>query len=141
MTKKRVISSGIMAFLLCLTCMTHFSRAQLKASDDQVRGFATEEMSSILKAVESRNYEQFSRDFSDQMKKAETAEKFSVLSEKFDKSLGKLVSLDYLGFYVKGANTVALFKARFSKSEDDLFMRLVVDLKSPKQRVTGLWFD
>ena len=141
MTKKSVLLSGLTALSICLICMTAPGLAQLKASDDQIRGIATEEMSSILKAVESRSYEQFSRDFSDQMKKAETAEKFSVLSEKFDKSLGKLVSLDYLGFYVKGANTVALFKARFSKSEDDLFMRLVVDLKSPKQRVTGLWFD
>jgi len=140
MTGKYGILSIFLAVLF-FACSFQPALAQDKVTDDKIRSMATEEVTSILKAIESKNYEQFSRDFSDQMKKAETSEKFLQLAERFDKVLGKLASVNFIGFYVQGANTVTLFKARFANTTDDVLIRLVLNVNLDKQRVTGLWFD
>lgn len=123
------------------TCVIGLAMAQEKITDDKIRSMATEDVSSILKGIESKNYEQFSKGFSNQMKKAETAEKFGALVEKLDKGFGKLGSPEYIGFYTKGPNTITLFKAKSSKTADDVVIKLVLNLKETGQRVAGLWFD
>ena len=137
--KFRFLSLTIAVIIAVLTFS--FAMAQTKVTEDKIKSISFQQMSSILKALETRNYADFSKNFSEQMIKAETSEKFAQLSEKFDKSLGKLVSVDYMGFYVLGANTVTLFKARYDKSRDDVFIRLVIEFKENTHEVTGLWLN
>lgn len=126
---------------LFIACFTGLAMAQEKITDDKIRSMATEDVSSILKGIESKNYEQFSKNFSDQMKKAETAEKFGALVEKLDKDFGKLGSPEYIGFYMKGPNTITLFKTKSSKTSDDVVIKIVLNMKETGKRVAGLWLD
>lgn len=134
-----ILSIGLITLLLA--CSFQFALAQEKISDDKIRSIATEEVSSILKGIDSKDYGQFSKGFSDQMKKAETAEKFGALVEKLDKGFGKLGSPEYMGFYTKGASIITLFKAKSSLTKDDVVIKLVLNLKENEQKVAGLWFD
>lgn len=138
MAKKLWVIIGLL-FFLTAPFVSGLVKAEDKISDEQIKSLATKQMSSILKSIESKNYDGFSKDFSEKMKKAETPDKFAKLSEKLDQSLGKLLSFDYMGFYVQGPDTVTLFKAKFSKAKDDVFIRLVFDLKENSHEVTGLW--
>ena len=137
--KFRILSLIIGVIMVSL--MFSFAMAQAKVTEDKIKAIASQQMSSMLKALESRNYADFSKNFSEQMIKAETTEKFNQLSEKFDKSLGKLLSIDYIGFYLQEPNTVTLFKARYEKSKDDVFIRLVIEFKEESHVVTGLWLN
>ncbi len=129
---------GILAFM---PFMIELGQAQTKISDDQIKQIATDEITSIMKSIESQNYDQYSKDFSEKMKVAQKPEDFLTLCKKINSSLGKLDSVNFIGFYVHGTDTITLFKAKYSKTEDDVLVRLVLDLNSPKQRVVGLWFD
>ena len=83
----------------------------------------------------------YAKDFSDKMKAAQDRENFVKLCEKIDGSLGDLKSLQYLGYFVQEGDIISLFKAGFSKTDDDVLIRLVLDFKNQKEQVAGLWFD
>ena len=138
--KKLCVLLGL-GILIFLPCMTGPGQAQTKLGDDQIRQIATDKITSIMKSIESQNYDQYSKDFSDKMKAAQKPDEFKSLCNKIDSSLGKLDSVNFIGFYVHGTDTVTLFKAKYSKTGDDVLVRLVLDLNSPKEQVVGLWFD
>lgn len=119
----------------------HLGQAQDKINDAQIKDLAVQEMSPILKGIESNNYEQFSKNFSDQMRKSETPDKFGTLVATLDKSFGQLTDPEYIGFYVKSPNVITLFKVKSSKIPDDVLIKLVLNPKESKNRVMGLWFD
>lgn len=140
MAKKLCVLLGLGIFIF-LPFMTEPGQAQTKLGDDQTRQIATDKITSIMKSIESQNYEQYSKDFSDKMKAAQKPDDFMALCKKMDSSLGKLASIDFIGYFIHGSDTIALFKAKYSKTGDDVLVRLVLDLNSPKQNVVGLWFD
>jgi hypothetical protein len=57
------------------------------------------------------------------------------------KKLGKYQSRTYLGFLQKGNFTVVLWRGRFSASDDDVLIKLVLSKRGDKVLVTGLWFQ
>lgn len=140
MSKKLFVLLGLVVFIF-LPCVIELGQAQTKISDDQIKKIATDEITSIMKSIESQNYDQYSKDFSEKMKSAQKPDDFLALCKKMDSSLGKLDSIDFIGYFIQGNDTIALFKAKYSKTGDDVLVRLVLDLNGPKQNVVGLWFD
>lgn len=117
------------------------SYSQAALSEDTIKATASSEMKGIFEGLVTKNYELYSKNFSEPMKQSQDPESFIKLCEKFDGSLGQFKSFEYLGFYVEDRYTIALFKAKFSKIDDDVLVRLVLDLSKPKDQVMGLWFD
>ena len=140
MSKKLFVLLGLGVFIF-LPCMIEMGQAQTRITDDQIKKMATDEITSIMKSIESQNYDQYSKNFSEKMKSTQKPDDFLALCKKMDSSLGKLVSIDFIGYFIQGNDTIALFKAKYSKTGDDVLVRLVLDLNSPKQNVVGLWFD
>ena len=138
---KKLCALLVLGIFIFLPIMTEPSQAQTKLGDDQIRQIATDKITSIMKSIESQNYDQYSKDFSEKMKSAQKPDDFMALCKKMDSSLGKLDSIDFIGYFIHGNDTIALFKAKYSKTGDDVLVRLVLDLNSPKQNVVGLWFD
>ncbi len=101
--------------------------------------------SSILKGIfsgiEEGDFRNYSKDFSKSMKDSQTRENFLGLQKRIQKQLGQLRSLEYLGYYVQQGDLITLFKARFSKHNDDVVVKLVFDRRSDHKEVTGLWFE
>jgi hypothetical protein len=109
--------------------------------DDKIKEVSTAALDSILKGIATKNYDLYAKDFSNKMKAAQDREHFLKLCEKVDGSLGELKSLQYLGYFVQEDDIISLFKAGFSKNDDDVLIRLVLDSKNQKEQVAGLWFD
>jgi len=114
---------------------------ELEETSDRTMIEATEILQGILKGVAEGDYELYTRHFSKPMKKAHNREDFLQLQKNLQRRLGKLKSMEYLGFYVQYGNTITLFKARFAKTRDDVLVKLVLAGKEPGSLVAGLWLD
>jgi hypothetical protein len=132
-------------FLLSILCVFSWSdaRAATVNIDDpeQIRTRATMLIEEIIQGISEGDYALYSRQFSRPMKESQTRESFLELQRNLQKTIGKFQSLQYLGFYAQHGNLIALFKARFSKDEDDVVIRLVIEGYGADSKVTGLWFD
>ncbi len=143
----RLFKTGTLILLTCLLCivfspyMADVCYSQPAIPDDKIKEVSTAEMDSILKGIATKNYDLYAKDFSDKMKAAQDRENFLKLCEKIDGSLGELKSLQYLGYFVQEDDIISLFKAGFSKTDDHVLIRLVLDFKNQKEQVAGLWFD
>lgn len=135
---------AILSVLLCIVCipyMPDLSYSQPAIPDGKIKEVSTAEMDSILKGIATKNYDLYARDFSDKMKRAQTEENFLKLCQSVEDSLGQLKSSEYMGYYRAEGDIISLFKAGFSKTDDDVLIRLVLDFKNQKEQVAGLWFD
>lgn len=101
---------------------------------------ATAIIRDIMEGITQGDFQKYTKDFSDAMRKSADHESFLQLQSKLRKHVGKFKSIEYIGFYGQEGLLFTLFKARFSKEKDDVLVNLVLDRhKDPK--VTGLWFD
>jgi hypothetical protein len=98
-------------------------------------------LENILQGTSQGDYNLYARNFSSIMKQAQDREAFLLLQRNLQRHLGKLNSVEYLGFYRQLGQIITLFKANFSKEKDDVLIKLVLEDKNGEFRVTGLWFD
>lgn len=95
----------------------------------------------ILNGIKQGDYSVFSRDFSDEARRQQTREQFLAMQASIQKNLGKLKSMEYMGFYMRYPHVVALFKARFSKQKSDVLIKLALDRDELSPKVTGIWLE
>jgi hypothetical protein len=107
----------------------------------QVQAVADPILDSLLKGFDTGNYELYSKYFDDTLKDMVSKQKFLQTRDKIFKSIGKFESRSYLGFLRHGKATVVLWKAKFSKSPDDVLIKLVLSRRGDQVKVLGLWFQ
>jgi hypothetical protein len=127
--------------ILCVFSCPSAQAAKVSIDPEQVKARATTLIEEIIQGISQGDYGLYSGHFSKPMKESQTRESFLDLQQNLQKAIGKFKSLEYLGFYSQYGNLITLFKARFSKSKDDVLIRLVIDSHGPDAKVTGLWFD
>ena len=110
-------------------------------TNEEVTMIAEPILDNILEAFELNDYLRYSRDFDATLKESVSEKKFVEVDRYFQDSLGDYQSREYLGFVVKGKMSVVLWKARYSNSEDDVMIKLVVSKRGGECLVTGLWFQ
>ena len=143
----RRFKTGTLILLTCLLCImfspyvADVCYSQPAISAEKIKGVSNTELNSILKGIATKDYDLYAKDFSDKMKRAQTEENFLKLCQSIEDSLGQLKSTEYLGYYRAEGDIISLFKAGFSKTDDDVLIRLVLDFKNQKEQVAGLWFD
>jgi hypothetical protein len=130
----------MMALLLLLGAGPR-REAEQELRRDNLATEATDTLRGILKGIAEGDYELYSRDFSENMKRGQSRDEFLQLQRKFQRSLGKFKSMDYLGYYLQYGDSITLFKARFTREKHDVLIKLVLDGKASHPVVTGLWFD
>jgi hypothetical protein len=101
----------------------------------------TDLLQNIFDGLAQGDFFKYSSEFSPVMKEAQTRESFLDLQKKIQKSLGKVRTINYLGYYVQKGNYIHLFKGHFTKEKDDVLVKLVLDSNKPSALVTGLWLD
>jgi hypothetical protein len=106
----------------------------------QVEHQAIPIMKGIIDGIAEGDYQTYTKDFSDTMRKSADRESFLQLQSNLSKHAGTFKSFKYIGFYVQEGFVITLFKARFSKEKDDVLVNLVLDGRT-EPKVTGLWFD
>ena len=109
--------------------------------DAQVQAVADPSLDTVLKGFDSGNYGLYSQNFDDTLKDVISEKKFSQVRSSILKTIGKYESRTYLGFLQKGKTTLVLWKGRFSRSADDVLIKLVLSRRGDKVQVLGLWFQ
>jgi hypothetical protein len=115
--------------------------AVIGQTDQAVQTIANPILDAVLSGFNDGNYALYSKYFDATMKDAIPEKKFRQVRRDIMKKLGKYQSRTYLGFEGKGNFTVALWKGRFSASDDDVTIKLVLSRRGKKVEVTGLWFQ
>ena len=92
----------------------------------------------ILEGIRLRDYKRYSRHFSDGMKLACPDAVFQEACIRRSETDGDYVSRLFLGALNKGARRHYLWKARFSKTSDDLLVWMVVEGEGDKARIASL---
>jgi len=115
--------------------------AEPARASDKLRQRYTQVLGDIVKGIYEGDYTRFSRNLSEEMRAAQSRQSFLQLQNKVQTNLGKLSSMEYLGYYSQGPYTMVLFKAKFKKDEDDVLITLVSDRAAADPKISGLWLD
>lgn len=115
--------------------------AEPAGANDHLRQRYTQVLGDIVKGIYEGDYTKFSRNLSEQMRAAQTRQSVLQLQTKVQTNLGKLSSMEYLGYYSQGRYTMVLFKAKFKKDKDDVLITLVSDREAADPKVSGVWLD
>ena len=95
----------------------------------------------LLDSIPKNDYETFSKDFTVDLKKRFTKEKFLQTNKTLDEKLGKVSKLTYLGFIKKGPLTVYMWKANFAKTKKENEMMVRLTLGELDKRLQIFAFD
>lgn len=132
-------------FLVILTALCLISSAAAAAvvgqNDKEVQTVAEPILDAVLNGMNSGDYALYSKYFDATMKAAMPENRFQRVRKDIMGKLGKYKSRTYLGFETKENFTVALWKGRFSKTANDVTIKLVLSKNSGKVQVAGLWFQ
>lgn len=129
---------------LVISAAAGFSAAsseQKSEAEPALRNQATGILESILEGIAFGDYNQYTRNFSKSMKDTNSRENLLQIQSTFQKKLGKLQSLEYLGHYAQYGNLHTLFKARFRKEKDDVLIKLILDKNESDRKVNGFWLE
>ena len=80
----------------------------------------------VTNGLDSGNYEMYTKDFTDESQKSFTSEIFKDAHHAVDANLGKIKAKQYLGSYQKNGYWVLLWKAKYSKTNEDVLLELYV---------------
>ncbi len=92
-------------------------------------------LQNMLKGMLENNYAAYSRNFSDTLKMLVTEDKFTQENIQSRNSIGKFESMSFIGEIKKSKRTTFLWKARYSKTKDEILLKLVIGKIDGKYKV------
>ncbi len=107
----------------------------------EVQALANPILDTVLTGFNDGNYGLYAKYFDDTLKDAIPEKKFQQVRAEILKKLGKYQSRTYLGYLTQRNSTVTLWRGRFSASDDDVLIKLVLSTRGDKIQVMGLWFQ
>ncbi len=81
---------------------------------------------SIIKGLSDDNYAIYSRDFDAKNKEYFNKELFQEAAKAVKDKLGDFEEITYVGTWTKGNYHIAMWKAKYTKSEDDIIMQMYI---------------
>lgn len=112
-----------------------------KLTENEARSFADPVAENILQAMNTSNYEQYSRDFDDQFKENLPEERFQAVNSYRTDVVGNYVSKEYWQFTPKDPKISVAYKVKFSKEPSTAIVTVYFKNISGKYYVDGLFFD
>ncbi|MFP4497866.1 MAG: DUF3887 domain-containing protein [Vulcanimicrobiota bacterium] len=97
-------------------------------------------LENLIEGLEKNNYEQFTRDFDEQMKKEVTREKFKELQKDIMGRLGKMTNKTYLAALQRTNYTILLWEGQFADFDGDILLTLTLTRIENKIKVAGFYF-
>lgn len=140
MVVTRLCWAVILAGVLVLFSLAA-NAAVLGQTDQEVQAVAEPLLEGVLAGFNDGNYAKYSQNFDETLKEAISEKKFQKVRAQILKTLGKYRSRTYLGFLKKGGTTLVLWRGRFTKSDDDVLIKLVASKRQDRYVVVGLWFQ
>ena len=106
---------------------------------DAVLDYAQEPAENLLDGLIARDYEQFSRDFSETMKQGMDQQAFADLLAMLDNKLGTFQSSELVTVLQDENFTTLVYRLEYER-DNQVSMRVVFDNAEPHS-ISGLWFD
>jgi hypothetical protein len=131
----------LLTLTMIVLLLSPAAAAVIGQNNKDVQAIAEPILDTVLTGLNNGNYSLYSRYFDATLKDAITEKKFSQVRANILKKLGKYQSRTYLGFLQKGNFTAVLWRGRFSGSDDDVLIKLVLSKRGNKVLVAGLWFE
>lgn len=97
----------------------------------------------ILIGRNKKNYEKYSKDFSDEINKSITEEKFLESINLIEGKIGKYIE-DSNKFYIatKDKNYInVIYKSKFTDETGDVIVRIVFEEINGSMKISGEWYD
>ena len=107
----------------------------------QVEKAANPILDAVLQGFAEGKYGLYSKYFDDTLKDVITKKKFMQVRKKILGNIGKCESRRYLGYLQQGKTTLVLWKGKFSRTNDDVLIKLVLSRRGDRIKVLGLWFQ
>ncbi len=128
---------------LLIASLVVFNGCAKKVDASQVRSFADPMTENLLIAMNNKDYRMFSRDFDSKMKQAIPESRFYTLVKQVNGKIGMYIpnSKQFYRAYKTGKFTTVVYKAKFSRESSPVTVRVVFDVESGKEKISGLWFD
>jgi len=131
-----------LVLLFCLLNISVNSFAEDYLSNNQVKAVAEPMLDNIMNGLSFDKYLTYTKDFDPELKVLGARTKFFQVSRYMQNSLGKYLSREYLGsLHKKQGIIVVLWKAVFSKSKDDILIKLIITKNNKKYFVSGVWLQ
>lgn len=127
------------AVLFALNPLT--ASAETAINDKVVRDKAAAILNTMVKAFIAGDYQGYTSHLAPSTKAGFSKEAFETFRTKVENKLGKPTNIQYMGFYEQYAGIITLFKARFTKSKDDVLIKIMLTGGMEQPKVTSIWFD
>lgn len=130
--------------VLCLVLLlggTGASGEVVGHTDKEVQRVAEPILDNLLAGFNEGDYQKYSRDFDATLKEAIPEAKFKAVRQDIFKKIGKYQAKSYLGALNQAPHSVALWKGRFSGTDNDVLIKLVLSKRHDRTYVVGLWFQ
>ncbi|MDI6860870.1 MAG: DUF3887 domain-containing protein [Caldisericia bacterium] len=133
----------IKTFLILFLILFLLTSCITKIDVNKVREFADPIVENLLISRNEKDYERYSKDFSDEMKRVVTKEKFLESINLIEGKIGKyIVGSKELYAAIKQKNYIIVtYKAKFTNETSDVIIRIVFEEINGEMKVSGEWFD
>lgn len=132
---------NVILFLLCIALLTLTGCTGMSREEtEKIKTSAEPITENILIAINEENYEKFSRDFNEDMKKALDESKFKQLTSMLKNKIGTYSSKEFWKVD-KGKLITVFFKAKYDKESGDVIIRSVLSEENDKYKVAGFFLD
>jgi len=92
---------------------------------------------SIIDGLSNDNYAMYSRDFDAKNKEYFNKELFEDAAKAVKEKLGEFKEITYVGIWTKGNYHIAMWKAKYTKSEDDIIMQMYISKEGGTYKIAA----
>lgn len=110
-------------------------------TNEEVQKIADPIMNNAITGLNENNYQKYIRDIDEICLKEMSEIQFKATKEKLNIRCGNIKKIEYLGFLKQKNRTLVLYKAQYSKLEDEGIMRMVLEKTGKDIKIKTLWFE
>ena len=122
--------------VLAVSFLPVFGFAEVIGNTDEIiENIANPILNNVLDGIKTGNAEKYSKDFKVSMR---------MFMQKYDQvqaQIGNWKVYQYLGFLNRETETVVLWKGRFTRTDNDVLIKMAISKENGKYLVVGLWFQ
>jgi hypothetical protein len=131
------------SLIILLLCFSFISCSKtLTAEEIKIKNIVDPMTENYFVSINSQDYDKFSKDFDDGMKKAVTKDNFSQVILPVKNELGDYVpnSIKLVTIAIEQGFTAAYYDADFSK-KNDVKIKMVFSKTNNEYKISGQWFQ
>lgn len=112
-----------------------------QAARQKLAGTADPAVENLMQGLNEGNYEKFSKDFDDTMKKSFSESAFKETDELIKQKIGNYVSKSFWKTQKNGKYTVFFYRCKFDNEPGEVLATISIDLTGSKPLVGGFYLN